>query len=397
MIFTASGLVNDQSSWNEGPRKSKGSRNTSIMDFKIILPEYTWKAIQASCRNLRDYTTIIRGAIVGQKSENKRPQWTNFPYPKQVPWLTGAKDVMPSSRPFFINYAHATTIIYPNEFEEPRKNINPNKDKESLLAGNKVLVPYHTNPSWGKRIRVAIERERHYVSDHFYVVVPTPLAQEKHISHEVLAAVLNWDISNAWVVEHLKSADIPKRIIETIPFPVDLSEEDCSALEQAVVQLETAAYAGQVEPIDATETIDYILKRAYRLDDTTFTRIRQVKEWNKNPQITLDPLPDSIEANWYISGVVDNVDAEEGVIQLNMSGFDNLQTVRIMPSMPGWMLRPYAAFTTRIPRKYIKNGIIDANTIDWGMFHPQHYTYMTEEELFAELATIIHLDEKYSV
>ncbi len=70
-IFTASGLVTDQSVWNEQARKSKASRNTHIMDYKIILPEYTWHAIRAFCKDLRDKAEVIRGAIVGKKSENK--------------------------------------------------------------------------------------------------------------------------------------------------------------------------------------------------------------------------------------------------------------------------------------------------------------------------------------
>ncbi len=202
MEYTASGLVTDQSSWNEQSRKSPGSQNTHIMDFTIILPEYVWQTIQVSCakKYLSDYATIIRGAIVGQKPENKR--WTNYPSPKLVPWLADLKKVMPPSHPFFLDYDSATTIIYPNDLEEPRKSENPTRDKEYILAGKKVLVPYHIDPSWGKRLRVVIERKGYYVSDNFYAVVPNSLAQRKYITHEVLAAVLNWDVSNAWVVEH---------------------------------------------------------------------------------------------------------------------------------------------------------------------------------------------------
>jgi hypothetical protein len=212
----------------------------------------------------------------------------------------------------------------------------------------------------------------------------------RQITHEVLAAVVNWDVSNAWVVEHLKSADMPKRIIDTIPFPGDLSREECVSLTEAVLQLEAAAYAHQPLPKEATQTIDSILKRAYHLDDATFVRLRLVKEWNSNPQISLDPPLVSERATWSLSGVVYNINAEQGTMALALSGFDELQEVQIVPSMPGWMLRPNAAFYTKIPHKYIKNGIIDADAIDWGAFYPQHYTYLTEEELLTEFAGVLH-------
>lgn len=390
--YTASGLVSDQFSWDEQKRKSKGSENTHIMDFKIILSEHTWDSIRAVCRDLGDYTTIIRGAIVGQKPENKR--WSEYPDPREVPWLSGAKDVMPPSRPFFIDYVQSEKIIYPNALEEPRKDKNPARDKEPILAGVKVLVPYLTEPSWGKRIRTAIERRGHYISDHFYAIVPTSSAQDEHVSYEVITAILNWDVSNAWVVEHLKSPGIPKRIIESVPFPNDLNKEDCEVLKQSINQLEEAAYANQPLPKEVSERIDAVLKRAYHLDDATFTRLRKVSVWRDNPQITIDPLPDSEAANWSLSGVVERIDAQKGTITLNISDFDAPQEVRIVPAMPGWMLRPNSAFITKIPRKYIKNGIIDYAATDWGAFYPQHYTYMTEEELLAELATFLHSDKK---
>jgi hypothetical protein len=387
LIYTASGLVTDQSLWNEESKKSKGSQNTYIMDLKVILPEYAWHTIQTFCENLRDYAIIIRGAIVGKKPENKR--WTDYQYPKQVPWLEGVKDIMPPSHPFFIDYTQVRKIIYPNELEEPRKSKNLSKDKESILADIKVLVPYNTDATWGKRVRVAIERKKYYVSDHFYAVVPKSLAQKKHITHEVLAAVLDWDVSNAWIVEHLKTAHIPKRVIDTIPFPNDLSEQDCNALTQAVLQLEAAAYSNQPEPTEARKVIDSVLKKAYHLDETTFARLRRVKEWNTTSQITLDLQPNSDEPNCFISGIVDSVNAIQGTITLWVKGFDELQTVQIVPSMPGWMLRPEAAFRTEIPYGYVKCGIIDPTTTSWGIFRPQPFTYLSEEELFEGFANLL--------
>lgn len=385
-IYTASELVADQTKWNEQSRKSKGSHNTYIMDYKLVLPEYIWQTIRASCIDLCELAEVFRGVTVGRKPEKKR--WRNYPNPKPILLLNDIRHAMPSNRQWSLDYTQATRFIYPNEFKEPCKNNNPAKDKEHLLDGVKVLVPYDVNPTWGKRIRVAIEREGYYVSDHFYVVVPKSIAETRHITHEVIAAILNWDVSNAWVIEYLKSPSIPKRVIDTIPFPKDLSEIDCKYLTQAVLLLESTAYNYQSEPMEAIQTIDSILKKAYHLDDATFARLRQVKEWDSKRQITLDPLPYTDEADCFISGIVDSVNVEERTITLWMGGFDILQTVRIVPSMPGWMLRPNVAFRTTIPRRYFKLGAIDADTLAWGTFRPQPYTYMSEEELLERFASL---------
>ncbi len=381
--FTASGLVVDQSVWNEEARKSKHSENTHIMDYRIILPESTWQTIASYCNNLEKYAEVIRGAIKGKKSENNK--WKDYPFPKKVLWLTGVKDVI--KRPFFIDYEKAVTITYPNDLERPRI------DKESVLAGRKILVAYDPNPSWGRRVKLAIERKNYYVSDSFWVIAPK--SDTQHLSCEVLAAVLNWDVSNAWIVEHLKNPAIPERAISTLPMPSDLSENDCKALTDAVLKLEDAVKANQSDSQDvkdANQTIDSILKVAYHLDDATFERLRKVMEWDNKPQITLDTMLDQTEANWLISGIVDSIDAEEGTITLWMEGFDELQSVQIIPSMPGWMLRSEATFRTKIPRQYVKQGHINYNTDDWGAFRPQPYAYMEEEELLDEFAKLMQED-----
>jgi hypothetical protein len=45
----------------------------------------------------------------------------------------------------------------------------------------------------------------------------------------------------------------------------------------------------------------------------------------------------------------------------------------------------------------MKHGIIDVEMTDWGTFFPQPYTYMTEEELFAELFNTLRTDNRHTV
>ncbi len=389
--FTASGLVVDQSAWNKEARKSKNSENTHIIDYRITLPEYTWREIESRCMKLRDLAEIFLGAIEGKKAENKR--WKDYRSPRQVPWLTTVRDVI--KRPFFIDYKQATIITYPNDLEEPRKNEkHPEKDKEKYLEGTKVLLASDPHPTWGRAVNVAIERKNHFVSNSFWVIVPTAAAQDMHITHEVLAAVLGWYVSNAWIIGYLRYPWIPERAINSVPIPSNLSKVDCKALTESIWKLEEAAQADQPAPSEATQTIDTILKAAYHLDDATFERLRKITEWDSKPQITLDPEPNLEKTNWFLSGIVDSINAEQGTITLWMEGFDELQTVQIAPSMPGWMLRPGAAFRTKTPGDYIEEGRIRPDNIDWGIFRPQPYTYMNEEELLIELSNLLQEDDK---
>lgn len=375
LTVTASSLVVDQSTWNEQKRRSKQSENTHIMDYKTILAESTWEAIFSHCKYLREYTEIFRGATVGTPSASKKQRGRGEAEP--VPWLQYAKSTL--KRSFFIDYRQATTIMYPDGLQWPRLG------HRHFFDRTKVAVVYTQNLSWGRRVKVAIERKKHYMSDDFWIVATIPSSQSKHITDEVVAAILSWDVSNAWVIEHMRSSSVQGYAINTVPIPKELSEEDCKNITQAILTIEAAAYASQPEPVEATQTIDIILKRAYHLDEATFERLRQVKEWDSKPQITLDPQPDSSKANWRLSGSVDSIDAEQGTITLWMEGFQDLQTVQIVPSMPGWMLRPGAAFDTKIPRAYVRKGSIDQDAIDWGAFQPHSYTYLSEEEQLDEL------------
>lgn len=387
LVVTTSQLIANPSLWNEQSRKSRSSTNTYLMDYKTILAEDIWANIVTGQANLQEYAICFRGVFRGTPpviEEHKRSIM-----PEKVKCLFKARNIL--KRPFSLDYSEAVEITYPDDLERPRKQ------HKSTFERSKVVVVYTQDPSWGQRTKVAIERNGYYISDDFWVLAPTPLAQEKLITHEVLAAVVSWDVSNAWVIEHMSSPSLRGRAMKTIPFPHDLNKNDCNLLTQAVLQIEDAAKSDQPPPLEATQTIDAILKRAYHLDEETFIRLRLVREWDSNPQISLDPPPISEKANWSLSGVVHSINAEQGTITLGMSGFDELQEVQIAPSMPGWMLRPNAAFYTKIPRGYIKNGIIDSDTADWGAFYPQHYTYLTEGELFAELADILHADDTHRV
>jgi hypothetical protein len=386
-VFTSSNITPSQSAWGENSRRSKNSQNTHLMNYKLVLSEEVWKNIHSVSLNLQDVAIVFQGAIAGNP---KRWRWKDYPSPKQVPWLIGAQEVIP--RQFYIEYGKASTIIYPNELEEPRKSKNPEYDKEELLLGRKILLTSNQNPSWGKRVTVAIEDRGGYcVSNSFWVVALDPKAKISNLSLKVIAAVLNWKVSNAWIVEHLKYTKINEFAIKYIPFPRNLIETDCRLLAEMVDKFQFAVVHNQPEPKDAIQVVDSILKSAYELDEETYKRLSMIYEWDKEPKITLDTQPDT-DARWKISGVVEDVNALGGTIKLWLNGLDYFETVPIVSTMPGWMLRPNVAFRTTIPRRCVREQSL-AN-VSWGSFFPQENTYLNDEEIFDQLTDAFHAPDE---
>ncbi len=434
-IFTASSIVADQSVW-AGTRAAGTSRKASkhpyIMDFHLALPEADWATVRAHCVPLQERALVFLGAAVGS---NKL--WADYKFPKIVNWLSNAKRTIPE--PFYIDYSNKSSIIYPNDLERPRKNtLHPERDREAQLAGPKVLLTASHNPSWGARVKVAIERLGYYVSDSFWVITELPMPTEgtEHITLEVLAAVVSWKVSNAWVLDHLKYPKLPSRAVEHIPFPRHLSQADSAALTEAVRALEKEVARGvTLSQAQASLVIDGILRRAYQLDDATYERLSILADWDQNPLLTLDedtaPSELGIEtigghstagqpsggahndvsgyggregnsekveigqsrrrrANWQTNGFVKGVDAAEGTITLWLEGFDEVQTVPIHPAMPGWLLRPDVEFKVRIPSECRRARAL--TDVTWGHFEPQGFTYLEEEELLQKLSSFVYAE-----
>lgn len=377
-VFTASSISVSQAQWGA---KSKRRQTNYVMDYQLTLPPNLWRKIQQSTVRLDEIVDITQGVIVGNNPNRRR--WTDYKLPKHVKWLTGVKESLPC--PFLIKYGDET-LLYPNEVEEPRKNKRSlHLDKEHILANDKVLLVSDPDASWGQRAIVAIERKGYYPSDSFWVLAPKPEVN-RGLPLEILAAVVSWYVSNAWIVEHLKAPKINRVVVDTIPFPQHLSGTDCEQLTAAIHCLEAAAQREEKDP-HAQQTIDRILKAAYGLDDVTFERLRMIAQWDELDENQLQeklrkPLPNPAEL-LDVTGGVESVNAQEGTITLWLNGFPGLQTTPIADPMPGWMLRPGVSFRAEINQDHFRRQSVEGVT--WFNIVPQEYTYLDEDELIDEL------------
>ncbi len=364
--FTASSHTLSQKEWDATTDKSyrPKTQGAYLITYHTILSKGKWDRILQGCRKLADVAEITPGATVG----TKRP-WKKFQTPKQVKWLPGVRAFMP--RPFCIRHG-SDEILYPNELERPRK------DKEHLLAAKKVLLVAAPDPSWGKRAKVAIERRGYYVSGSFWVFVP----KQGTFSLEVLAAILSWDVSNAWIVESLRYPKIQRRILDTIPVP-PLSSTECRLIEKAVREIESAAQREELAP-EAQQVLDEVLRKAYGLDEKTFKTLRKVMDWDDYKPETGRPLAPDPETIFRVSGQVETVDAHVQTITLWFDGIPGSHTIPIVDEMPGWFLRADAAFQAEVSYGALRDEKWEE--LKWWNIRPKEYTYLSEDELLERLS-----------
>jgi hypothetical protein len=285
-----------------------------------------------------------------------------------VKWLTGPLKVLPSE--FVIDYGYASQVRYPNEVEEPRY------EDRDLFEGPKVLLVSDPNPSWGKRLKVAIERRGYFASASFYVL--GPLRDAPIVSPEVIAAVVRWKVCNAWVLERLRYPWINKWVIETMPFPSSLlsSPSECTALTKAVLRLEREAQRGKKD-VGTEQEIESILLRAYNLArGSVWERLSAAYNWDSVAvdRTSLDDWVPANGADWIAQGTVVEVLGRQGQLTLWLNCFDELQSVSITPSMPGWLLRPETKFIAKVPASEVRAGRLTGKS--WGSFEPEQYTYL---------------------
>ena len=375
-VFTVSPVVDQASFRNQGYRSDK-AKTTDVFSYKLVLPSAAWDSVRSRCVNLEEVVELSQGATVGTPN----PRRTRHTEPRAVMFLRRFKAAVPSD--YRILYETEESMQYPADFEEPREN------HRDLLLGAKVVLPAVSNPHWGKKLTVAIERQGYCVSHTFWAMAPTPKAAHNHVTLEVIAAVLDWCVANAWILEHIKSTFVPSYSLRTLPFPSGLSEEDCGSLKKAVQSIEAATRNNQPDPPEARAVIDAVLRRAYHLDGAAYERLSNIyySRERANQPVSFDKQPAADPDAWITTGVVFDVDVAKATVTLWLEDFDDLYTTPITPAMPGWMLRPKTSFRTTIPDRCVQERSLE--TVVWGRFVPQPNTYMSEVELLESISAAI--------
>jgi N-6 DNA Methylase len=165
------------------------------------------------------------------------------------------------------------------------------KSFSEMFEHPKVLMNSNRNPASAWRIVAAVAREPVYFSDNFHGVSP-----KAEMPLEVLAAVLNSHVANAWLDAHSRKRKLVIDTLKRIPFP-DLSARDSQRLTDAVRSLEhgIATHAEDLgglfddSEIDSRKTanllmeIDEIVFTAYGLVSDEMRRVERFMSVDRRP------------------------------------------------------------------------------------------------------------------
>ena len=368
--FTRSDVFPDQSQWTAGRR---GGKTTHVFDFTSILSHSEWANIHRNSVSLEEVADIVPGCIKGSSERFRASKIRS----RNITLLAKAGTTLP--REFVIDYARGELDVrYPDTFEEPRV------DSVELLEGEKLLLLSDPNPSWGKRMKLAIERDGAFPGDGFFAIAGKG---DCPLSLECLAALIRWKASNAWVVEHLRYPKVNRSILSKVPVPKVLLSDlgIAKKLKTLLLRVERAAIDGRTET-DAEREMDGILRAAYGItDESVWERLCAVYRWDEigDSAPSFDRPSSVASADWSVEGAVEAVDVAQGTLTLWVSGFDELQTVPLCPQFPGWMLRVGAKFRTMVPSLEARKGRLTGEA--WGVIEPANYTYLSIEEMTADL------------
>jgi hypothetical protein len=355
-LFTRSAIAASQEEWTAGYRESKGAKTTHVLSYSTILTASEWAAIRSRCIPLAEVSRVVSGCIKGSLGRCRK----KVDRPEIVTWLSGPLKV--------------SQVTYPNEVEEPRY------EDRDLFEAPKVLLVSDPNPSWGKRVKVAIDRRGAFASESFFVIGPRQ--EPPAVSPEVIAAVIRWKACNGWVLERLRYPKINKWVVESMPFPRSLlsSAQESGRLARAVQSLEREAQRGKKDE-ESEQEIESILLRAYDLPrGPVWERLSAAYNWDSVAvdRTSLDGRVFANGADWIAQGAVVEVLGREEQVTLWLNCFDEPQSVRISPSMPGWLLRPETKFIAKVPASEVRSGRLTGRS--WGGFEPEQFTYLSLAE-----------------
>ena len=123
----------------------------------------------------------------------------------------------------------------------------------AIFDREKILINANRNPGSAWRIVASISRDTLYVSDNFHVVIPldnTPV--------EILAAILNSPLANAWFDSRCRKRKVVQEILEKLPFPSleSIPSQEIIKAVRAMEKAVTAKWRKQTEGMFFDEVLE---------------------------------------------------------------------------------------------------------------------------------------------
>ena len=359
-----------------------------------------WDGIRVP-RRLQDVARIRNGIIPGLSqrathidSNRRGADWR--------PWLGRASGL----EPYALKPDRPEYIKYPGNLHRPRLDLEP----DFASQRTKVLVNANRAPGSPWRIHAAIDDFGYFPSQGFHCV----MLQDQSITWEELAAVLNSSLANAWVDSHNRGRWISEDTLREMPFPslTDSMRDSVRDWVTEIIALKQRALSDspkQCHEVKAirklVSTIDDIVCDAFKVDEKGRKALSEYFAGHRRPGFEWEGLaPPEVEAaatsngrTWTVTGQVIQTEAELGTLTLWVRGYQDNQPfcIPIPEAMPGWALRPEAAFKAEIPWscRYAE----DLPVNDLTDFRPLDFSYAGPEELMDLLENPKELDKLYGL
>ena len=357
-----------------------------------------WDGIRVPKR-LKDVAWIRNGIILG-----KTPRVTHLDNDKRgtewKPWLGSTR----SLEPYALKPGNPKYVRYPGNLERPRIALEP------VFASpySKILMNSGRAPGNPWRIYAAIDGYGYFPGHGFYCVMP----KDESVSLEELVAILNSSMANAWVDSRNRGRWIGKDTLKNMPFPVfnDSIRDsviaggtEIMALKQRELVGSTRHHSNAIAIRKLVLTIDELILDAFKVGEEGRKMLRGYfagyrrpgLEWHAYRQPKDEAAPTSTGRKWTVTGQVLQVDAENDALTLWVRGYQDSEPfrIRIPEDMPGWALRPEAAFEAEIPWESRNADELPVN--DLTNFRPLDFSYAQPEELVELLENPRKLDELY--
>ena len=362
------------------------------------LERSVWDVIDVS-RRLRDVASVRNGINPGKDQRED-----HFAYFKQNkdwrPWLGGASGF----EPFALRPVRTKYVMYPGNLERPR----PDLESVFETPRSKVLVNSGRAPGNPWRIYATIDDFGYFPSHGIYCVVPT----DDLISLEEIVAFLNSPVASAWIDSRNRKRWISQGIIGGMPFPTftnDVRElifahvSEIMALKQRALGEASAhqPHTGRIRNL--VLAIDNVVYDAFEVNEEGRAMLgkffagyrRPGLEWGGDSQPMGKAASTANGRKWSITGQVIRVDAENNLLTMWVRGYNDGQPFQmpIPEAMPGWALRPEAAFEAEIPWHRRDSYHLAADDIT--DFRALDFSYSEPEKLVELLGHPNKLDELY--
>lgn len=360
-ITNFSYIFPDQSKWeSEKP------------DFQFIpnIFDELWKRL-SKFQKLGDIATIKNGIKPGKGRED---HFCNDNPPEGwKKWLNGPSAL----RHFLIDWENQK--IGANQYINYPIRCRKALDLKRLFEAEnkKIIMNARMNPNARWRIRAAIDDKGYFPSYYLFVLFDI----KNNLTLEELTSVLNHTIANAWSDDHIRAKYFHKSLLNKLPIP-EFNKFQKKNLEDLVRQLMNKPADSEYQGI--IRQIDDIVDSAYGLSEEEKLRLKAagfVREGYEGEFHTAKHKKLS-DKTWIVTGIVEDIDANNNLIQIWFSGFgEDSVKIPIPREMPGWAIRPDVAFEAEIPFEHRYEP-------DWNKlqsFRPVRYSYMTEEELLESL------------